>query len=243
MNEELEKDPMDVLNEAKAEYAKTLKAGYPDYLKELADHQIKYQKDGDRTDEDVNPLWQSEWEGFIKFDQDWDWGYLINLILYKLKKMKAWYSRFGMTSDENRATITAQIDEAIRLADYAMDTDFNEDAMNWSKGHQYHWVEIREYDGHILHNGKVIHVTKPEKEDPNDIFSCHLLNNKEADDWCAANGHKAYKDVIYSYCSKWDNIINRWIWMYKLKKAAKAEQKAYNAFFLYVSEHFREWCD
>lgn len=242
MSKELEneKDPVEELEEIKESYKKSLLDGYPDFLAEIKGYQKEHAPTY-KPRSSINSQWQAEWKDFIKYDMDWDWGFLTDLILYKLQKMRAWFSRFGMTEDAAREKITAEIDEAIRLYNYAMDTDFDKEVMEWSEKHSYRWVEIREYDGHIMHSGKVLYKTSKVREDKEPSY--HFLENKEADEWCKANGHKAYKDVIYSYCSKWDYKINYYIWKYKMHKAWKREQKAFDTFFLYISKHFREWWD
>ena len=234
-----EKDFNQILEEAKEAYKKTLNEGYSDFIKEVAGYQLEYKPE--HPYKELNKGWELEWKDFIKYDQDLHWHFFTNLIIFKLKKMRAWFSRFGMTAERERTQIVAEIDEAIRLWNYAIETDFDEEVMEWSKKHSYRWVEIREYDGNIMHSGKVLYKTSKVREDKESSYN--FLENKEADEWCKANGHKAYKDVIYSYCSKWDYEWNHWIWKYKLNKAYKKEQEAFNAFFLYISKHFRGWWD
>jgi len=238
MAEELERDPMAELEACKEAYREGLKAGYPDFLAEIKELQ-KEHAPKDKPRSYVNSQWQAEWKDFIKYDMDWDHGFLMDLILYKLQKMKAWFSRFGMTAEEERGKIAAEIEEAIRLYNYAQDTDFDDNVYTWANKHTYSWVEIHE--GDCMHSGKLLYKTKEIRDDRKEELN--FLKNQEADDWCKANGHKNYKDVHYSYCSRWDCFINKYIWKYKLRKAYKAEQKAFDDFFLYVSRHFRGWWD
>lgn len=238
MAEELGRDLTADLDAAKAEYLEELKQGYPDFLAELKAIQAEHApKEKPRSY--INSQWQAEWKDFIKYDMDWDDGFLMDLILYKLQKMKAWFSHFGMSIDEEREKIVAEIDEAIRLYNYAQDTDFDASVMEWGNKHLFNWVEIRE--GDFMHSGKLLYKTEKVKTGKNKELN--FLKNQEADEWCKANGHKNYKDVHYTYCSRWDCFINKYIWKYKLNKAYKAEQKAYDDFFLYVSRHFRGWWD
>ena len=193
-----------------------------------------YATEGDHS---KNPYWRQQWKDFIKYDHDWDWSYFYEMIIYKLEKMKIYLEINCHCVDEQKKEILDSLDQAIKLGKAARETDFTEKAIMWSEQHTYRWVEVYTHDSTCDQDKCLYKTTK--------VLSSKLdfLDTSEADEWCKANGHKECEDVHYTYCSEWDSEENQQKYLKKLEAARKAEQKAFDTFFLYVSQHMMMWWD
>ena len=77
-----------------------------------------------------NTDWRKRWLPYIKYDHDFDGGFLIHLMVYKLHVMLDFYEhgKYCMQCDESRLEIVDELREACRLGDLIIDDNFEEEA-------------------------------------------------------------------------------------------------------------------
>lgn len=66
-----------------------------------------------------NKRWRERWLDVIKYDQDWDWSYLMKIIMRKLTLIKARWDdpTLVMVADEERIPICHELDRLITLGE------------------------------------------------------------------------------------------------------------------------------
>ncbi len=97
-----------------------------------------------------NPDWKKRWMPFIKYDQDFDGFFLIELINHKLHIMLDYYEhgKYCHQVDESRLEIVDSLKEACRLGDLIIADDFNKPAYEIMEAHHHMWTEPCEDNSH-----------------------------------------------------------------------------------------------
>lgn len=110
-----------------------------DYKKAYLADRKKYKK----TCVKKNSDWKKRWMPFIKYDHDFDGGFLIELIVHKLHIMLDYYDhgKYCWQVDESRLEIVESLKEACRLGDLILEDNFNEPAFEIMDKHYTAWAE------------------------------------------------------------------------------------------------------
>jgi hypothetical protein len=90
-----------------------------------------------------NSDWKHRWLPFIKYDQDFDGGYFLELIVYKLHILLDYYEhgKYCIQADESRLEIVKSLQEACKLGDMLVEDHFDYVAHEFSKQHTKGTIE------------------------------------------------------------------------------------------------------
>ena len=100
-----------------------------------------------------NSDWKKRWMPFIKYDHDFDGGFLLELIVIKLHIMLDYYDhgKYCHQIDESRLEIVDELREACRLGDLLLEDNFDEEAYKVMKEHMKSYTTPTEDGLHELH--------------------------------------------------------------------------------------------
>lgn len=182
--------------------------------------------------------WKKEWGPFVKYDSDWDYSSLLNVILYKLEKM---YLALDVYSYEVREDLDPKLKtlrEIIDLGKKIQTYDYEQPSYDWLKEHSTHIVLIynagqcnKEEPIHTIRMGK-----KTDSEDPLEDFFC----DKQITEWCKEN-HIDRKAVDVAYTGEWDSKENQKIWKKKCLECSKEKLKDSHLFFKLIADNYQAW--
>lgn len=87
----------------------------------------------------TNKDWKKRWLPFIKYDHDFDGGFLIDLIVHKLHIMLDFYEdgKHCWQVDESRLEIVESLKEACRLGDMIIADEFGKEAFDVLEKHMH----------------------------------------------------------------------------------------------------------
>ena len=173
-----------------------------------------------------NKDWRKEWAPILSRDQDYDGWYLINLILYKLEKMKLHLEILGVSVPDTRAEISAQLTEAITLGKKVRDFDYSQEAHDF----------LRE---HVSVKISTTPLNKDYTEDTEKTKTYTVPYDEVADAFDDYTEENCVSTIDYM----WDTQENEQAWNDMLKKAEAQEQYDTDKFFLYISQHLKNWWD
>ena len=202
-----------------------------------------------KFDRSINKNAKKIWKPYIKWDHNWDWAYITDMLLYKIELVKLYIKHFGNIVDEERNKQIAQMEEAVRLYKVFQDTNFLKEEQTFAKEHTYHYIYFSE-KLKDLKDKEYKYIIPTEKDDL--IFydlNCDFAKDKKVlvEEYATKAGvpkEALYDDnLIRSFGAEWDSEENHKKAIKLLKQAEKNEQKALDKFFLYVSKHIREWWD
>ena len=147
--------------------------------KHLKNYKEKFKKEVKKYQLRKNNDWRKRWSPFIKYDQDFDGGYFLILIVYKLHILLDFYmnKKNCMQCDESRLEIVASLLEACRLGDLLLDDDFQVSAREFYDKHcttKYEKIED-DKNGYYSVYGPTINWDKEE----NKVEYDHLLEQAE----------------------------------------------------------------
>lgn len=191
-----------------------------------------------------NPTWKKEWLPMVKYDHDWDWAYFLDLIIYKLEKMRLSLIMFGSGVREWRERIDKELTETIELGKKLQNHDYFKKSHDFSHEHTTHYVLI--YKNYT--DKEPFHAVKCKKYDTIDeqveaeIDNHDFLGSKAADNWLKENGYDK-KDFHYAYSGEWDSEENHDLWGKMIQEEADVEQEDYNKFFGLIAKYMRGWWD
>lgn len=214
------------------------------YKADLKALQKKYKPE--KFDRSVNKRAKQIWMPYVKWDHNWDWTFITDMLLYKIELVKLYIKHFGNTVDEERNKQIAQMEEAIRLYKVFQDTNFFEEEQAFAKEHTCNYI----YFSEKLKDREYKYIIPTDKDNLifYDLKSDILKEEKlKAEEYAIKAG--VPKEVLYDnnlirlFGAEWDSEENRKKAKELFKQAAKNEQKALDKFFLYVSKHIREWWD
>ncbi len=190
----------------------------------------------------VNKQWKKEWGSFIKYDQDWDGAYLLDLIIYKLEKM---YFALDIYSNEVREDLDpklAVLKETIQLGKKLQTYDYNKESFRFSEEHCAQIVYIYDREGKSesdpLSSMKLLAKVARSKfniDNLSDLFGSAL-----ADQWIKEHGYTK-EQVLYAYGGEWDDPNNQKAYIKMVKQEAKNEDKDTVKFFTMIAKNYRGW--
>ena len=136
------------------------------HLKDYKKAYLADRKKHKKTCVKANSDWKERWMPFIKYDHDFDGGFLIELIVHKLHIMLDYYdhSKYCWQVDESRLEIVESLKEACRLGDLILEVKFNEPAF-----------EI--LDKHFLAYHPVQPIPRLPLHQPQPVYHPYLLRN------------------------------------------------------------------
>lgn len=217
------------------------------YNADLKALQKKYKPE--KFDRSVNKRAKQIWMPYVKWDHNWDWTFITDMLLYKIELVKLYIKHFGNTVDEDRNKQIAQMEEAIRLYKVFQDTNFLEEEQAFAKEHTCNYIYFSE-KFNAFKEKEYKYILSTEKD--NLIFydlDCDIFDEakKKAEQYAIKAGipiEALYdKNLTKAFGAEWDSEENHKKAKELLKQGAKNEQKALDKFFLYVSKHIRDWWD
>lgn len=217
---------MPTLEELKAIPEKKRKKYYYHQLKKL---QKEYRP---AKEYQTNPTWKKEWLPFIAKDHDWDWGYLFDLILYKLEKMQLSLCLFSIGTEEWFSRIHAELQEAIDLGHKILDTESvaNSPSYIFLKDNVTNYTVIFSKETHETL------ATLPNKD--NELFA----DCKEARKWREEHGYKL-EDVYFGHRSLWNSKEAEQHYKEMCDNEEKQLQEDYDKFFQLIAKNLKGWWD
>lgn len=113
------------------------------HLKKYKKDYLKTRLENKHTCVKKNSDWKNRWMPFIKYDHDFDGGFLIELIVHKLHIMLDYYDhgKYCWQVDESRLEIVESLKEACRLGDLILEDKFNDPAFEIMEKHYKSWGE------------------------------------------------------------------------------------------------------
>ena len=235
---------MSLTKQEKKQIRKEHKQNKKSYNADLKALQQKYTPE--KFNRSINKRAKQIWMPYIKWDHDWDWTFITDMLQYKIELVKLYIKYFGNTIDEDRNKQIAEMEEAIRLYKVFQDTNFLEEEQAFTKEHTCNYIYFSE-KFNAFKEKKYKYVLSTEKD--NLIFydlGCEVFRNK-AEQYAMKAGIPI--EVLYdqnltkAFGAEWDSEENHKKAKELFKQAEKNEQEALDKFFLYVSKHIRNWWD
>lgn len=87
--------------------------------------------------------WKKRWLPYIKYDHDFDGGYFLELIVYKLHILLDYYEQKEncMQVDESRLQIVDNLKIACKLGDLILEDNFDKEVYAFSELHSKHYTK------------------------------------------------------------------------------------------------------
>ena len=236
---------MKLTRQEKKQIRKEKRQTRKNYNADLKALQKKYKPE--KIDRVINGKARKIWMPYVKWDHNWDWTFIIDILLYKIELVKLYIKHFGNTIDEERNKQIAAMEDAVELYKDFTKTDWYKEANEFHKKHVYNYIYISENIKNLKDYKYIIPTAKD-----NLMFydiDVDILSDKKrmAEAYAfAANVPKEAlydKNLIRSFGSEWDCEGNEKHYKELVEQAEKNKQKALDKFFLYVSKHVREWWD
>jgi hypothetical protein len=183
----------------------------------------------------VNKYWKKEWLPFIKHDFDYSGLYIIDLLIYKIEKMKLYMESFNETEDKEN--VIASMQDALNVGYTIREDEYENKAMEFSEDHCYYVIElINKIDNKEVFNIKrmIPHTQNIERD------NIEAEMNKECDSW------KLNHPQINTYnmfSGEWDNQRNYTQWKLMLEDAWEDRRKDIQLFFSIIANNIDKWSD
>lgn len=199
--------------------------------------------------ERINEDWEKEWLPFIKYDNQWDWNYMLDLIIYKLELMRTYFKYYCIHEDQDK--IINQIDEAIVLGKRIYNQESAKEEYYYQPWLDYHkkystpyayvYERINNDGSEFCKRGKLLTTIEMPKDDELDFKSRKSSLNK----WLKENNKHEYKDVTVFYRSEWNNFskIRTLISKHILNKCKREYTKDKKRFFKIICNNMEGWWD
>ena len=196
-----------------------------------------------------NKDWEKEWLPFIKYDNQWDWAYMLDLLIYKLELMRTSFKYFCHHVDQDK--MISQIDEAIVLGkriynqESADEESYHKPWIDYHTKHSTPYAYVYETTGFLSDKirlpkrGKLLAKIQMPKDDDMNLKRIWTKRYKSPlDKWLEANNKTEYKDVTVSYGSDWNNFphIRKLVLKHLLNKCNKNYKKDKEKFFKIYTE-------
>lgn len=226
------------------------------YLAEVKKIQKSHlSKDQWNTKEKINEDWEKTWLPFIKYDHQYDWAYMLDILIYKLELMRTSFKYFCSSTDQEK--MIKQLDDAISLGRRIYNhenkerEDYEKPFSDYHKKHStpyaYVYDKLETESQCESHKRKKLLATIEMPKDDSMNFK-HMLNKKYVsplDKWLKQNHKIEYKNVTVSFGSEWNNFpkIRHLISKHILKKCRKNYKKDKEKFFKIISDNMESWWD
>lgn len=219
------------------------------YTEAISEIQSRYIPE--KWDRVLNHNWQKEWGPYIKYDHDWDWYYLFDLIMYKLEKMRVYLATYSHATSEWTERINNELTEVLSLGRKLKTYDYDKEYCDFRDAHTTPYVKVLKKKEvaenaafadklEALNGEELVKLNIPREEDLGlNLYGKRLTTAKK---WCK-NHHYRLKDVTFAYGSDWDSEENYAEYLKLIEKCEKEEQDDYDKFFLLISKNMRGWWD
>ena len=216
------------------------------YKEELKELQKRYKPD--KISRAHNKDAKKNWMPMLKFNCDWDWSYIIDVLLYKIELTKLYIKYSSDTIEEERNEKVAEMEEAVKLYDKYCQTDFYKEPNEFFDKHVCHYIFIAEDIKSMRDHPKYKIPTAGDSLMFYEIDAEFCKDKRtKAEAYALAAGvpkEALYdKNLIRTFGSDWDNEENEKHYLDLVKQGEEAEQKALDNFFLYISKHIQGWWD
>lgn len=107
-----------------------IRSRFSEYVKKRVTEEKLYRNKPDRN-------WRRKWIPLVKYDHDWDGGYLVLIMSHKLHMMLDFFSERGncIMAESERLPIVEQLEKACLLADEVVEDDFYKEAYEYLEAH------------------------------------------------------------------------------------------------------------
>lgn len=214
-----------------------------EYWKELKGIQDSYFSSGILEKRHPNRQWKREWKRMLSQNFDWDYFYIIHILVYKIQKMRLYIEKFGLNADPN--PIYESMDKAISLGKYLLEhdrLDFFAEADEFIKKHTKVVVRFNK-DLPIEKGSNLMERMKA-------IGGGELVAEKELDDFdfmAIMSLRKELgipdKGVSMSHTRFWDDEKNREKYHQILEECDKRWKDMIKEFFMTIAENLTSWWD
>ena len=133
---------MSLTRQEKKQIKKEHKQNKKSYNADLKALQKKYMPE--KFNRSINKKAKKIWMPYVKWDHDWDWTFITDMLQYKIELVKLYIKYFGNTVDEDRNKQIAEMEEAIRLYKVFQDTNFLEEEQAFTKEHTCNYIYFSE---------------------------------------------------------------------------------------------------
>lgn len=179
--------------------------------------------------------WKRDWKWLVQYDHDWDYRYLLEIVLFKLKRMRLWFDCFAIADrKEHVDPEIASMDAAIAIGDRLLGDQYGEEDYRFMLAHSSVQIVINRASDHT----ELDVIDCPREQDGFVWFSARKLVQK----WCDEHGVDR-KTVYYGTRGKWDSEENYHTWIQMGEREQEAITNDYKEFFRIIGEHIREWWD
>lgn len=194
-----------------------------------------------RCDRAHKAHWKKTWAPILRYNPDWDWGYILDIIKYKLELTKLYIATYGHMVDETKNEIVSQITEVLNKFETWDEDYYYESAMDFSKIHTRNYISFsKKIDGKIVDLGKFYYNDFGEKSDDLTYFLDDKIKSKYKQE---ANIDLKDKKVLTGYGADWDSEENYTLWVQMMQKATEQEQTDFENIFLLLGKYIRNWWD
>lgn len=185
-----------------------------------------------------HPDWKKRWRDFCKYDMDWDWLFMVELLVHKLTLMKEYYKNLKHMADDEKENIVQTLEQCIEIGNRVISEDYNQESLQFFK-------KVAKYTvGHKIvgkKDGKEIVLFKTHDDivDGEQVpFSSYRKCAEEIKKHPAM--YNKYESVEIYYSSDWledDRLKYREL----IEKENQRKESDIKEFFNKISENLQNW--
>lgn len=213
---------------------------YKKYKKGLKCLKKKYFKP--KKERAHNSKWRKVWAPILKYNPDWDWSYIVEVLKYKLELTKLYIKTYGHMVAETQDQIVEEITEVIDKFDNWDENSYYDSAAEFSKIHTRNYVTFSK-----IINGKIVDSEKfyyNEFGQKSDADTYKFVDDKMLEEYAAqANVNLKDKKLMIGYGTDWDSEENYNIWVVMMNDAQAKECSDFEAIFTLLGKNIRNWWD
>lgn len=185
--------------------------------------------------------WKKEWLPFIKYDADWDGGYLLDLIIYKLEKMHLYLQTYSFEVKSDLKKRLAKLEKTISLGKKIQTYDYEAEASEWQNKHFTNTIIYKDKDDNVVYTAKRKHLDLDKINNVEEILN-NFFGKESFEEWSAKNNYVyTFDDLLVLHSGYWDADENYEIWKKKLKEAYKRKQDDNDKFFKLIARNYEGW--
>lgn len=192
----------------------------------------------------INKHWRKEWVPFVKHDFDCDSEFLLNIMIYKIEKMKMHLETFSDEDNESLNKVLATMQDALNVGYTIKEDNYDSEADKFDSEHCY-WIEsvVNNADMYNLNAEALFTVKKliPFNDNNNDAYwlEQRLEMIDECEDW--QKEHKSKKITTLISNGVWDDKKNKEKYELMKDDAQKEKEKDIQLFFAIIAKNYNSW--
>ena len=222
------------------------------WYKKLENKQLKHLKEVRNklglSSYPINKHWRKEWAPFVKHDFDWDSEFLLNIMIYKIEKMKMHLEMLFSGEDKeslNKVLVTMQ--DALNVGYAIKEDNYDSEADKFDSEHFY-WIEsvINNSDTYNPSAKILFTVKKLIPFNDNNNNDAYWLKRRlemidECEDW--QKEHKCKKTTTLVSNGVWDDKKNKEKYELMRDDARREKEKDIQLFFAIISKNYNSWSE